>query len=74
MARTVIFDVGNVLIQWDIRRLYRQLLAVKPSMPNFTCPELSRASSSSAGLLWYRRLCGSVGPEAILPARGMYWR
>ena len=26
MTRTVIFDVGNVLIQWDIRRLYRQFL------------------------------------------------
>ena len=26
MTKTVIFDVGNVLIQWDIRRLYRQLL------------------------------------------------
>ena len=22
----VIFDVGNVLIRWDVRRLYRQLL------------------------------------------------
>ena len=26
MTKTVIFDVGNVLIQWDIRRLYRQFL------------------------------------------------
>ena len=26
MSKTVIFDVGNVLIQWDIRRLYRQFL------------------------------------------------
>jgi 2-haloacid dehalogenase len=25
-STTVIFDVGNVLIQWDIRRLYRQFL------------------------------------------------
>ena len=26
MTRDVIFDVGNVLIHWDIRRLYRQFL------------------------------------------------
>ncbi len=26
MTRTVIFDIGNVLIHWDIRRLYRQFL------------------------------------------------
>jgi 2-haloacid dehalogenase len=26
VTKTVIFDVGNVLIQWDIRRLYRQFL------------------------------------------------
>jgi epoxide hydrolase-like predicted phosphatase len=35
MARAVIFDIGNVLIQWDIRRLYRQLLANEAEIEEF---------------------------------------
>ena len=35
MTQTVIFDVGNVLIQWDIRRLYRQLLANDAEIDEF---------------------------------------
>ena len=31
----VIFDVGNVLIHWDIRRLYRQLLADDAEIDGF---------------------------------------
>jgi 2-haloacid dehalogenase len=27
MTKTVIFDVGNVLIDWDVRRVYRKLLS-----------------------------------------------
>jgi len=35
MSRTVVFDVGNVLIQWDIRRLYRQLLSDESEIEGF---------------------------------------
>jgi len=35
MVRAVIFDIGNVLIQWDIRRLYRQLLADEALIDEF---------------------------------------
>lgn len=35
MTRTVIFDVGNVLIHWDIRRLYRQFLPDEAQIDQF---------------------------------------
>lgn len=35
MTKTVIFDVGNVLIHWDIRRVYRQLLADEAEIDGF---------------------------------------
>jgi 2-haloacid dehalogenase len=35
VSRTVIFDVGNVLIQWDIRRLYRQILPDEAAIDSF---------------------------------------
>jgi 2-haloacid dehalogenase len=35
MTRSVIFDVGNVLIQWDIRRLYRQFLPDEAQIDQF---------------------------------------
>ncbi len=34
-ARSVIFDVGNVLIRWDPRRLYRQLLPDEAAIDAF---------------------------------------
>jgi 2-haloacid dehalogenase len=35
MTKTVIFDVGNVLIDWDIRRVYRQVLADEAEIDGF---------------------------------------
>lgn len=35
MTRTVIFDVGNVLIDWDIRRVFRQFLADEAEIDAF---------------------------------------
>ena len=35
MTRTVIFDVGGVLIEWDIRRLYRQFLSDDAEIDGF---------------------------------------
>ncbi len=34
-STAVIFDVGNVLIRWDIRRLYRQLLSDDAAIDGF---------------------------------------
>ena len=35
MTKTVIFDIGNVLIDWDIRRVYRQLLPDEAEIDRF---------------------------------------
>ena len=35
MAKTVIFDVGNVLIDWDILRVFRQILADETEIDRF---------------------------------------
>lgn len=38
---TVVFDLGNVLIPWDPRRLYRKLFATEPEVEHFLteiCP------------------------------------
>ena len=35
MGRAVIFDIGNVLIRWDARLLYRQLLPDEAAIDGF---------------------------------------
>lgn len=35
MTKTVIFDVGNVLIDWDVRRINRQILADEAEIDEF---------------------------------------
>ena len=35
MGRAVIFDIGNVLIRWDVRLLYRQLLPDEAAIDAF---------------------------------------
>ena len=35
MGRAVIFDIGNVLLEWDARALYRQLLPDEAAIDAF---------------------------------------
>ena len=37
MIDTIVFDLGNVLIPWDPRRLYRKLLADEAEVECWRC-------------------------------------
>ena len=65
MIRNVVFDIGGVLLEWDPRAVFRQLVDDEAEIDRLLGEVLNRASRSAAPVKW----C-APNPAASAPRSG----